>query len=136
MWKASLFMERGRPALFTDPEDMQAAVDDYFTNTEPREYTITGLALHIGFESRQSFYDYEEHTDFSYIIKKARLKIEHGYELRLMGKNVTGAIFALKNMGWKDKVDTEIRYPDGVALNFNTVPSVKPSYETKGDSQQ
>lgn len=129
-------MERGRPAMFTDPEDMQAAVDQYFSETPEIKYTITGLALFIGFESRQSFYDYEEHTDFSYIIKKARLRIEHGYELRLMTRNVTGAIFALKNMGWKDRVDSEIRYPDGVALNFNTVPSVKPLYETKGDIEQ
>ena len=35
------------------------------------------------------------------------MKIENGYEKRLFENNPTGSIFALKNMGWKDKTETE-----------------------------
>lgn len=95
----------GRPALFDDPDKMQDSIDDYFENYQP--VTITGLALHLGFESRQSFYDYEKNPDFSYTIKRARLRIEAYYEGKLVANNAAGPIFALKNMGWKDKTEVE-----------------------------
>jgi hypothetical protein len=96
-----------RPPFYDDPEVMQEKIEEYFSTA--RTVTITGLCLHLGFESRQSFYDYEEKPDFTYIIKKARLLVENAYEVRLNGEGTpTGAIFALKNMGWKDKQETEI----------------------------
>ena len=101
----------GRPRTYETPEELLTAVEGYFAfikeNKEPA--TITGLALHIGFESRQSIYDYEEDGQFSYIIKNARLRVECEYEKRLStAQSPTGAIFALKNMGWKDKTEQEI----------------------------
>ena len=65
--------------------------------------TISGLAHFLGFESRQSFYDYEKKDGFSYTVKRARLFIEVHYEEMLNTGNVTGAIFALKNLGWLDE---------------------------------
>ena len=108
----------GRPPLFSTSEDLQNAVDGYFEYVKgevdgeeiiryPENITITGLAVFLGFESRQSIYDYEKDGKFSYIIKKARLKVEQSYENRLHSNTPTGAIFALKNMGWKDKTETE-----------------------------
>jgi len=41
-------------------------------------------------------------------IKNARLRIEHEYEKQLYMDKCTGAIFALKNFGWRDKVENEI----------------------------
>lgn len=79
----------------------------------PEPITITGLCLFLGFESRQSFYDYEKRKEFSYIIKKIRLLVENRYELALGTKEVTGAIFALKNMGWRDKVEHGMTDGDG-----------------------
>jgi len=64
--------------------------------------TITGLCYYLGFQSRQAFYDYEKKEKFTYTIKKARLFIEQTYEEQLTIGNTTGAIFALKNMGWSD----------------------------------
>lgn len=104
-------MAGGRPRHYETPEELQAAVDGYFTHIEEKKEpaTVTGLALHIGFESRQSIYDYEEDGQFSYIIKNARLRVECEYEKRLSAsQSPTGAIFALKNMGWKDKTEQEI----------------------------
>jgi hypothetical protein len=114
----------GRPSFYKTPEQIQQAIEGYFTKikgeinlnedgdgipykTDPEPPTITGLALHLGFESRQSFYDYEARGEFSYAIKRARLRIENSYEIALRFNNPTGAIFALKNFGWTDKQEVE-----------------------------
>lgn len=114
----------GAPALYTDPEVLAAKVVEYFMEFLPVEEgekvnerkvqfwetrpTITGLTLFLGFESRQSFYDYQERPGFSYAIKQARLKIESIYENMLGTKTGTvGAIFALKNMTWSDKQEID-----------------------------
>lgn len=111
-------MPTGSP-MFESPKELSVMVDDYLANPPlrtvitkdgPVEYpaiTITGLAMHLGFESRQSLYDYEKREGFSYIIKKARLYVENAYEYQLQFGNSTGAIFALKNMNWTDKVQNE-----------------------------
>lgn len=106
----------GRPPLFDSPDQMDKAINEFIANTPKNELTITGMAMWLGFESRQSFYDYEKNAEYSYIIKKARLAVENGYELSLRSSSVTGAIFALKNMGWKDRTETTLSDPDGNAL--------------------
>lgn len=118
----------GRPPVFETLEDLEKLIEAYFVYIEgdfewktgsdddgnPKDYkeftrypenaSITGLALFLGFESRQSVYDYEKKgDDFSYTIKRARLRVEASYEQHLLSKNATGAIFALKNFGWADK---------------------------------
>ena len=115
----------GRPPKYKNKEELQDKITEYFekgmrkkkvvvgpvTNRSMVEIpvpTITGLALFLGFESRQSFYDYEKNEEFTYTIKKARTFIEREYEELLSTGNVTGAIFALKNMGWIDKIVSEI----------------------------
>lgn len=112
-------MKVGRPPIFDTTESLQEAIHDYFVNgitykeviigKSPNQElvklpvpTISGLCFHIGFESRQSFYDYEKKPEFAYTIKRARLFIEKEYEEQLQVGNTTGAIFALKNMGWTD----------------------------------
>lgn len=102
--------QEGRPAMYGTPELMQQAIDLYFKtcDAEKKPYSITRLAYALGFESRQSFYDYEKKPEFSYIIKRSRLLVESGYEDGLRENNCTGSIFALKNMGWKDKTETEL----------------------------
>lgn len=106
--------------MYSTAEDLQAAIDDYFKNGVTKKSivvgkkdnqevieievpTITGLCYYLGFESRQSFYDYEERDGFTYTIKRARLFIEKHYEELLQAGNTTGAIFALKNFNWTDK---------------------------------
>lgn len=130
-------MSAGRPALFENDEQLQQAVEDYFAfikgefhfeadpideakdikvwDTYPERASITGLALFLGFESRQSIYDYESKGEFSYTIKRARLRVEAAYEQALLTNVATGAIFALKNFGWKDTIDNTNRN-----VNYNT----------------
>lgn len=104
----------GRPPFFESPQDLQNSIDAYFKEVADSnnglKVTITGLCLHLGFESRQSFYDYEKKPGFTYTIKKARMRIEQAYENNLhgnVGSGVAGSIFALKNMGWSDKQEHE-----------------------------
>lgn len=109
----------GRPPKFKTAEELTNKVSDYFDSLLPDvenqeleqlpEYpTITGLALFLGFESRQSIYDYCKRNEvFSYVLKRAMLAIENHYETRLNYQSPTGAIFALKNMNWSDKTEVE-----------------------------
>lgn len=108
-------MSAGRPAYFETPDDLEKQIEEYFNSCTIKvddnggiisygeTVSITGLAFYLGFESRQSFYDYEQKPEFSYTIKRARLRVEMFYEKALTSAKPTGAIFALKNFGWKDK---------------------------------
>ena len=104
-------MEKGRPAKFETPEQMETAIEKYFAAFENvdniddarKRPTVAGLALYLGFVSRQSIYDYAEKGDFSYVIKRALLALEDFHEAALSGNNVTGHVFWLKNHGWADK---------------------------------
>jgi len=145
----------GRPPLYKSPKKMALKVAEYLEYIQgekganvdqdgevekwerpPEPITITGLCLFLGFESRQSFYDYEEREEFSYLIKKCRLLVENRYEKALGTKEVTGAIFALKNMGWKDKVETGFTDGDGNDINpvaIFQLPDNGRTIETKGE---
>ena len=118
-------MTAGAPPKYKTVKDLQAAISDYFDGgiaektvwvgkgENAREVTIpiptiSGLAYHLGFASRQSFYDYEKVDKFSYTIKRARLFIEKHYEELLQTGTAANAIFALKNFGWKDTQDISL----------------------------
>lgn len=106
--------DHGRPELYSEPEAMQEKIDQYFAET--KNITITGLAFYLGFESRQSFYDYEKKESFTYTIKKARCRVEQYYEENLLSKYATGAIFALKNMDWKDKIVSDQNHSGEIVI--------------------
>jgi DNA-packaging protein gp3 len=101
---------------YETPEMLQEACDEYIA-ANPGKMTITGLAMWLGFCDRQSLYDYQKKEEFSCIIKAARLAVENDYELALRSAACTGAIFALKNMGWRDKVETGFTNGDGEDIN-------------------
>lgn len=107
-------MPAGRPPIWTDPTAFDNAVDAYFEACKAAEEPPlwTGLALHLGFESRDSLNDYAAKPEFSYSVKKALMRIENKYEKSaLTAKNPAAPIFALKNFGWKDKseIDSTIK---------------------------
>jgi len=94
----------GRPRKYKTPEELQAKIDEYFETS--KKFAVGKLGYFLGFEDRQSLKDYIDRKDeFSCIVRKAKYFIEGEYELLLQENNVTGIIFALKNMGWKDKQD-------------------------------
>lgn len=74
---------------------------------EPEPATIAGFALYLGFNSIQALEDYAENGELSETLKWGRLRIEAHYERKLHAQSSTGAIFALKKMGWTDKPETK-----------------------------
>jgi hypothetical protein len=136
----------GRPPMFKTAEELDNAAVGYFNWIKgeyvdepvedgqpgetvrkwlrmPEPPTITGLTLFMGFESRQSFYDYcDKDGGFAYALKRHRTRIECLYEQNLHGTTPTGSIFALKNMGWKDKTESDINLSTPPVFNVIMPP--------------
>ena len=102
-------MPAGRPLNIKAPEDFEELAETYFKECRETErpLTVTGLALAVGLASRKSLCEYESRSEFSNAVKTAKLRIECSYEERLHAGNVAGAIFALKNFGWRDKQELD-----------------------------
>jgi hypothetical protein len=136
--------EGGRPLIHTDPQKVDSLIEDYFnwiqgekeekviTEEGKEPYTIqvwkrhsepptvTGLSLHLGFNSKSTLYDYSEKVEFSNSIKRAILMIEKHHEIQVaMGDKCTGNIFVLKNFGWKDSQSID-HTTKGEAMNQPT----------------
>jgi hypothetical protein len=99
-------MAAGRPLKFATPEELEEQAEAYFSETPIEKWTITGLALALD-TTRDVLCDYQLKDEFSNTIKRMKLKVEHAYELRGMEKGTSFDIFRLKNMGWKDKIETD-----------------------------
>lgn len=121
----------GRPPFYTSVEEMQEKIDEYFRECDGeilyddegnpvrnkygkiirdgrKPYTITGLALHLGFTSRQALLNYEGKEEFVDTIKRAKSRVERYAEERLFDKDGNnGAKFSLMNnfKGWKEQQD-------------------------------
>ena len=98
---------------FKTPEDMAVAIEAYIQACEAGDELpmITGLCIHIGLCSKQSFYEYEHYDDGAYgdSVKRGRLYVEMAYERHMHREGGhAGPIFALKNFGWTDKSELEI----------------------------
>ncbi len=93
----------GKPRKYDSPETMAEGIEEFFSSGKP--IGLANLALHLGFASRQSLYDYEKKSEYSYLIKRAILAVEAYHEGRLISGegSIAGTIFVLKNMGWSDK---------------------------------
>lgn len=117
----------GRPRIYDSVDELDEACEKYFE--ECGKPTVTGLTLYLGFADKTTLYDYRDRAEFSHSIKKALTRIENYHESRLSENNVTGAIFALKNMGWRDKVEQELKVEGGMQIVFEK--AIKPDYETK-----
>lgn len=108
----------GRPPRFKTPEEMESMVDEYFEllNDDKFVPTVNGLALFLGFTSRQSLINYGNKPEFVDTVKRARTILENAWEQRLVGPNAAGTIFWLKNQGWSDKTEQELSGPGGKEL--------------------
>lgn len=106
---------------FKTPEKMQEAIDAYFKECEGhpllddegqpftdkygnpfivdrKPLTVTGLAIALGFTSRQALLNYQGRPRFQKIVEAAKLRIENYAEMRLYDKEgANGAKFNLQN---------------------------------------
>lgn len=123
----------GRPPKYKSKEEIEKKIDAYFTECEgkilknddgrvvlnkndlpviigAKPPTITGLALALGFSSRQSLLNYKGKKEFLDTITRAYARVEQYTEERLFDKDgAAGAKFSLANNfeGWKEKQQIE-----------------------------
>lgn len=119
----------GRRPLYETPEQLQAAVDEYFRkcegvpaydkngrpiikqNGQQRRVghippTLTGLALFCGYKNRETFTRQKDRSAaFNDVVLVARLRIENYYEQALAdGDTFDGAAFMLSvAFGWRKR---------------------------------
>lgn len=124
----------GRKPFYNSPEEMQEKIDEYFKLCEGEPLldsdgvpmrnkygkiirdgrkppTITGLALALGFASRQALLNYEAKDTFYDTITRAKSRVEQYTEERLFDKDGNaGAKFSLMNnfKGWKEQQDVNM----------------------------
>jgi hypothetical protein len=131
----------GRPPFYDNVDDLKEMIRLYFISlkgeydpsqqiwvTPPSYPTITGLALYLGFTSRQAILNYEEKPEFVDAIKEAKLRVEAAYEQALFGKNAAGPIFALKNFNWTDKqeIDQKTEHSGSIDITWQEPPVSNP----------
>lgn len=112
--------KRGRPRLIATPEEFWERLDAYLDScaTIDEPITMTGMALALGFASRQTLFSYGKDPRFSLPVKTAKLIVEYEYELDLRRKGGSGAIFGLKNFGWIDERTMRVVDDDGAPVRF------------------
>lgn len=119
----------GRPPMYKSKEEIQEKIDKYFEECEGKvledkdgnpilnKYggviiigskppTVTGLALALGFSTRQSLLNYQAQDEFLDTITRAKSRVEQYAEERLFDRDGShGAQFSLRNnfKGWKSK---------------------------------
>lgn len=128
----------GRPPKYKSAEEIQEKIDQYFEECKGKPLldacgkqiynklgypviigdkppTITGLALALGFTSRQALLNYQGKKEFVDTITRAKARVEQYTEERLFDKEgSSGAQFSLRNnfKGWNDleekKMDIEL----------------------------
>ena len=124
----------GRPPKYNNKEEIQERIDAYFEECEGKilkdedgkaildKYnqpiivgnkppTITGLALALGFASRQALLNYEGRKEFNDTITRAKSRVEQYAEERLFDKDGSnGAKFSLANnfKGWNEKTEVAV----------------------------
>lgn len=103
--------DTGRPEKFSDPKELEKKgmryINDCRINKKP--ITVTGLCICLG-TTRDTLMEYQSKEEFSDTIKRLKLYAENFAEEYLYnpnGRAVVGAIFALKNFGWSDKMEIE-----------------------------
>ena len=96
----------GRPRLIESPEQMLALGQAYFEECKANDdpITLTGLVLALGLSSRQSLELYAQREEFIVSVKSLKTVCENYTEKKALATNGAGAIFALKNYGWTDKL--------------------------------
>lgn len=118
-----------RPLKYKTVEELQAAIDNYFKKCEgellkddednllldkfgrpviinQKPPTVTGLALALGFNSRQALLNYQARKQFNDTITRAKSFCEAYAEARLFDRDgAMGAKFSLSNnfKGWNEK---------------------------------
>ena len=109
--------KRGRPLKFKSAAELEGKIEEDIAECvrtgEP--LTVTGLALALD-TTRETLMDYQEKNGYSDAVKRAKLRIENAYEKRLIARGNGGDIFALKQFGWKDRMEQAVELSGNMSL--------------------
>jgi hypothetical protein len=134
----------GCPPKYKTVKEMQEKIDAYFAECagyivkdkdgnpmldkydEPviagrKPLTITGLALALGFSTRQALLNYQDKEEFVDTVLRAKAKVEQYAEERLYDKDgANGAKFSLANnfKGWAEKQQVDANVNSEVTINI------------------
>lgn len=78
-WESQVIRYTTGKRKFDSPEKMRSMIDAYFNSRDERKPpTMVGIALFLGFATREAFLDYEKKhgTDFTLVVGYARSRIE------------------------------------------------------------
>lgn len=124
----------GRPPKYKCKEEIEEKIEEYFKSCEGemlkddedkpilnkfgqpvfinrKPPTVTGLALALGFTSRQALLNYQAKKEFVDTITRAKTKVEQYAEERLFDRDgAAGAKFSLANnfKGWNEKQEVKV----------------------------
>jgi len=115
----------GRPPKFEDWEVMHKKIHEYLEWEEINskgKYALAGLALFLGFATRDSLYDYEKKSEeFSYIIKRFKLFLTYYHEQKLTwAGSFQGSFVWLKNFGGYSDESTQNQNVINYTASFGT----------------
>jgi len=97
---------------YEDAGELMDKIEEYFNTTEPKNQTCAGLCIYLGI-CMSTYKNYKNGTNGPEIqeaILWAQTRLENKYNLDLNWKpNPTGPIFALKQLGWRDNQEVEMK---------------------------
>lgn len=136
----------GRPPRYKTKEEIQEKIDAYFEECKgkllldaegnpildkygnPIMYdthplTVTGLALALGFNTRQALLNYQGKKEFVDTITRAKAIVERYAEERLFDKDgANGAKFSLANNfdGWREKqqIEADVKSKNTIVIDL------------------
>ena len=120
--KIDAYFEECKGVVVTDAEG-NPMVDKYgnVVRDGVKPLTITGLALALGFNSRQALLNYQGREEFNDTITRAKAIVEAYAESRLFDKDgANGAKFSLANNfeGWKEKREIEADVKSDITISI------------------
>ena len=162
--KGSVMMRPGNDPMYKDPMEMFEKIQEYFKNgAEEKEvligrepnvkvlkkkvYTIIGLALYLGFSSRNSLYNYSaKNREFSDVITWGKSMVAKHYEglLQSGGVSPAGMMFMLSNIdgmtplgdGGQDDSDKGVKRITFTTINNNNTSTERKTIEVKSKTDE
>lgn len=99
-----------------NPTRIDAKVKEFFEVTDPLDWSVPNLCIYLDM-SKSMFKNLAHDGAFESIHEYAMNKIESAYFRELKtAKNPTGAIFALKTLGYSDRRGVDVAFSGKVSI--------------------
>ena len=129
--KTGLMKRTGGPLKFETPQKLQKLFRKYFDETPFELWTVSGLALACGSTS-STIKKYKDRAEYKAVVEKAWTMIENSYEVSMRIKGRSVEIFAMKQFGWRDVVDSNVNHTGVITTGINWIASTPPSQPVEG----